>query len=246
VQQQKDAVRAWEEGMQIQTYCIGPESPLPPFRRQEGWGIYPYPMQDDLREERRLEWYRAVVLENTYLRVVVLPELGGKVHSVQDRTTGRDVFYRTRVIKPGLIALRGAWVPGGIEFNFPIGHNVTTFSPVNYKLFTNQPDGSVTVWVGCLEHLSRMRWAVGITLHPDRAYLQTEIRVHNRTEFVHPYYFWSNSAVPATDNLRFILPGAPLPHVGGGSGVSYPRWPRFKPLSLSRPGCRYLRPGRYP
>jgi tetratricopeptide (TPR) repeat protein len=201
---QPDVVRVWEEEIEIPTYTIGPVSPLPPFRRADGWGVYPYPMQDDLRDRCQDVRYRAVALQNRYLLVMVLPELGGRIFSVASLSTGREMFYRTRVIKPGLVGLRGAWIPGGAEFNFPVGHSVTTFSPVDYRIEADRPDGSGAVWVGCLEHLSRMRWTVGVILRPNRAAVETEVRIHNRTDCPHPYYFWTNTAVPATNGLRFI------------------------------------------
>ena len=105
------------------------------------------------------------MLENEYLKVIVLPELGGHLYSALDKPTGQEIFYRNNVVKPGLIALRGAWISGGIEFNFPKGHTVTTVSPVDGRLVKDK-DGSATAWVGNVEKRYRMSWSVGVRLRP--------------------------------------------------------------------------------
>lgn len=198
-------VEAWEEPLVIPTYQMGAEDPHPPFLRTTGWEIYPYTMQDDLRGEKKDCTYKAVVLENAYLRLTILPELGGHLYSAYDKTNGQEMFYRNRVIKPGLIALRGAWIATGIEFNFPRGHSTTSVSCVDHAMAAH-PDGSVTVTVGDHERVYRMQWQVGITLYPDRAYVETEIRVHNRTMVPNRFYWWSNAAVRATADTQFPYP----------------------------------------
>ena len=198
-------VRIWEEELVLPAYEVGPEDPLPPFRRKGYWRIYPYPMQDDITRKRTERKFKAVCLENEYLKLTVLPELGGHLYSMQDKTSGREVFYRNNVFKPGLVALRGAWVSGGIEFNFPVGHSVTTVSPVDWTV-REHPDGSATVFVGGSERVSRMRWLVGITLRPGRAWAEFSVRLFNGTPVRHRFYFWANAAVPATEGLRFICP----------------------------------------
>ena len=198
-------VQAREETLELKTYLLGPEDPNPPFQRRGYWPIYPYAMQDDLGEEARPVAYRALVIENEYLRVTVLPELGGHLHSALDKATGEDLFYHNHVVKPGLIALRGAWISGGIEWNFPRGHSVTTLSPVDARLVAEE-DGSAIIWVGDVEQVYRMAWAVGIRLRPGCSAIETEVRLINRTPLPHPYYFWANAAVPARDDMRLIYP----------------------------------------
>jgi tetratricopeptide (TPR) repeat protein len=194
-----------EETLELKTYLRGEADPNPPFHRRGHWRIYPYPMLDDLGEAARPVRYRALVVENEYLRVTVLPELGGHLHSAVDKGTGQDLFYHNHVVKPGLIALRGAWISGGIEWNFPRGHSVTTLSPVDSRL-VQAGDGSATIWVGDIEQIYRMAWAVGIRLRPGSSLIETEVRLMNRTALPHPYYFWANAAVPARDDMRLIYP----------------------------------------
>ncbi len=201
------SVEARVQSITLPTYQWGAEDPNPPFQRRAYWDIYPYTLMDDLGEEPRPVEYRAIVLENEFLQLTVLPELGGRIYSAVDKPTGRDLFYRNRVVKPGLIALRGAWISGGVEFNFPRGHSVTTVSPVDHCL-VEEEDGAVTVWVGEIERIHRMGWAVGIRLRPESALLETEIRLANRQALPHPYYFWSNAAVPARDDMRLIYPAS--------------------------------------
>lgn len=198
-------VQSREEKLVMKTYALGPEDPYPPFQRRAHGDIYPYSMLDDLGEEVRDVEYRALVLENEYLRVVVMPELGGHLHSAVDKATGEELFYHNHVVKPGLIALRGAWLSGGIEWNFPKGHTVTTMSPVDSRMVRDE-NGSATIWVGDVERRHRMAWAVGIRLHPKSSVIETEIRLSNSTALPHPYYFWANAAVPARDDMRLIYP----------------------------------------
>jgi len=200
-----DQVRIWEETLTLPTYFVGPQDPNPPFQRGGSWSIYPYPLLDDLRPERGERDYLGVFLENEYLRVIVLPELGGHLYSAFDKVSETEVFYRNHVVKPGLVALRGAWISGGIEFNFPCGHSVTTVSLVDHLLQENE-DGSATCWIANLEHISRMKWAIGIRLAPGCSWLETDVRLFNRTADRERFYVWENAAVYATDDLHLLYP----------------------------------------
>lgn len=222
---------AWEEVLTLPTYWAGPPDPNPPFHRSGYWGIYPYSMLDDLGVERGTRDYRAVILENEYLRVTVLPELGGHLFSAFNKASGAEIFYRNNVVKPGLVALRGAWISGGIEFNFPVGHSTTTVSPVDYRL-VEHADGSATCWVGNLEAVARMKWLVGLRLAPGRAWLETEIRLFNRTCDRERFYFWANSAVPATEDLHLVYPAKKA--LTGGGVVDYPILPDGRDISWYR------------
>lgn len=226
-----EKVLAREETLTLPTYLAGPPDPNPPFQRSGYWDIYPYSMLDDLGVERGSRDYRAVILENEYLRVIVLPELGGRLFSAFDKASGTEIFYRNNVVKPGLVALRGAWISGGIEFNFPIGHSTTTVSPVDYRLMEHE-DGSATCWVGNLEAVSRMKWLVGLRLTPGRAWLETEVRLFNRTLDRERFYFWANSAVPATPDLHLIYPAKKA--LTGGGVVDYPILPNGRDISWYR------------
>lgn len=199
-------VVAMEGVITIPTYPWGPDDVNPRFYELEGTHIYPYPMQDYLSQSKVDRTYKALILENEYLRVTCLPELGGRIHSVLDKTENKEMFHLNRVIKPGLIAMRGAWIAGGIEWNRgPEGHTVTDVSPVD-ALTVKHEDGSVSLVVGTTEQNYRTRWTVDLRLYPGKAYLDERIRIFNPTDGVHSYYFWNNTAFPCKPGTRFIYP----------------------------------------
>ncbi len=199
-------VRAWEGEIAIPTYPIYGADVNPKIFELEGSIVYPYTMQDHLSTVKEDRTYRAVFLENEYLKVTCLPQIGGRIHSVLDKTTNEQMFHLNNVIKPGLIAMRGAWVSGGIEWNRgPQGHTVTSFSPVNVVSQTHE-DGSASLVIGYREMNFHTRWNVVLTLHPGKAYLDESIRIYNPTDGTHSYYFWNNTAFPCVPGTRFIYP----------------------------------------
>lgn len=182
------------------------EDPFPPLQRTGTSRVYPYPMQDDVTDELTEREFTAIVLDNGLLRVTILPDFGGHILSVRDLRSDREVFYHNLPFKFGLIALRGAWYSGGLEFNFPqVGHTVTTNDPLPWHLKENG-DGSVSLFVGTIERLTRMAWTASVTLKPKDLRLHTKIWLFNRTHFWHRIYFWTNVAVPAREDFRFLLP----------------------------------------
>ncbi len=201
-----EPVRTWVEEVVIPTYPLQPDDVHPHFLESGGSLIYPYTMQDGFSSTRIDRAYKAVFVENEYLRVMALPEIGGRIQSVYDKIHGEEMFYRNHVIPPGHIALRGAWVSGGIEWNRgPQSHTVTSFSPVDVVPVEN-PDGSATLVIGNTEMNFRTGWEVRLTLHPGRAYLDERIQLFNPTDGVHAYYFWNNTAFPNRPGTRFIYP----------------------------------------
>ncbi len=206
-------VTVQEIEMVIPTYLTGPEDPSPPFWNSR---IYPYPMQTDITREKVMKKYRVVVIENDYIKLMILPDIGGRILAALDKTNNDfDFIYYNHVIKPGLVALRGAWLSGGIEWNFPtLGHTVNTFSAVNHKTLRHE-DGSVTCVVGTLEWVRRMGWEVRITLFPDRSFFKTTIRLFNRTLTHNNGYFWANAATHAWEDTRVVFPPAEYTFAGG-------------------------------
>ncbi len=216
------SVRVWESTVIIPTYAMGDDDPNPHFRETSGSIIYPYTMQDQFGTKRVDRSYRAVFLENEHLRIMCLPEIGGRIQSVYDKTTGEEMFYRNHVIRPGHIALRGAWVSGGIEWNRgPDGHTVTSFSPVDVQPVQNQ-DGSASLLIGNTEKNFRTGWQVTLTLHPGRKLLDERIRLFNPTDGVHSYYFWNNTAFPNTPGTRYIYP---MTLGSDHNGTTFFSWP---------------------
>ncbi|MBL7647433.1 MAG: DUF5107 domain-containing protein [Candidatus Hydrogenedentes bacterium] len=216
-----EAVKAWEGTIELATYPWL-DDPNPVFETYEGSIFYPYTRQDYLLKTKEPRQYRAIFLENEYLKVTCLPELGGRIHSVWDKTTNHEVFHNPGVIKPALIAMRGAWVAGGIEWNVgPQGHTVIDVSPVDVTTVAND-DGSATLVVGNTEKMFRTRWTVRLTLHPGKAYLDESIRMFNPTDGTHTYYFWNNTAFPNLKGTRFIFPMSLGSNHNGDEFFSWP------------------------
>ncbi len=227
----QEAVRVWEGELTIPTYALLPDDLNPQFRETDGSIVYPYTMQDNLGTERTDVTYRAFFLENEYLKVACLPEIGGRIQWVLDKRRNEQMFYNNQVIRPGLIALRGAWVSGGIEWNRgPQGHTVTSFSPVNVAGVENS-DGSATLVIGEIEQNFRTGWDVRLTLRPGMTRLDQEIRLFNPTDLPHPYYFWNNTAFPQRDGTRFIYPmSLAMDHFG----TTFTRFPEHDGVDMTR------------
>jgi len=208
--QTASTVKVWEQDTVIPTYLAGAPEPNPMFyfgRQSQGaeGRVYPYPLYDTLTNKKADKTYKMVYLENEYIRIGVLPEVGGRIFEGVDKTNNYDFFYRQHVIKPALIGLIGAWISGGIEWNIPHHHRASTFIPVQYSVEENA-DGSKTVWVGELEVRHRMRWAVGYTLRPGKALLEASLRILNRTPAVNTMLCFANVAVHVNENYQVIFP----------------------------------------
>jgi tetratricopeptide (TPR) repeat protein len=204
------AVRVWEEHLELPSYRLGPPDPCPIFYEGESYQgaqkrVYPYPLQDALTNERTNETFRAVYLENEHIKLCVLPDIGGRLFYATDKSNGYDFFYRQSVIKPALIGMLGAWISGGIEWCVFHHHRNTTHMPVDYGTREN-PDGSQTLWIGEIERRHRMRWLIGMTLHPGKSYIEVEVRMINRTPMPHSILYWANVAVHVNNGYQVIFP----------------------------------------
>jgi len=222
VAQSKDVPRVWEGPLNIPTYELNPPNPYPALldsQRRKWRPVYPYPFLDSLGTQKTDKAWKAVFLENEYLKVTVLPELGGHVYQIFDKTLNRNLIYSNPVMKYAMVALRGAWVSGGIEWNFPDGHTLTTVAPVDYVIRT-EPDGSAAVAVGDTERVQGMQWQVILRLRPGRRVLETEVTLNNRRPVTGRYWYWSTAGAPAAPDLRFNYP----------MREAYPHafWPVFK------------------
>jgi len=220
--------RVWEEPLVLPTYEVNAPDHNPRFyagRAYQGaqGRVYPYPMIDDLTDNRVDKTWRAVYLENEYIKVCVLPELGGRVLSAVDKTNNYDFFYKQTVIKPALIGMIGAWISGGIEWNFPHHHRPSVFMPIDYK-FENHPDGSATVWIGEMEIRHRMRWTVGLTVYPGKSYLEATLRPINRTPFAQSFLFFANAGTHSNENYQVFFPPS-TEYVTYHGKNQFARWP---------------------
>lgn len=199
-------VKAYEDTITLPTYGIRGENRNPVFHSMYGVAhIYPYTMLDDIAPTPQDRTYPTLNLENRYLRVTVLPDLGGRIYSVYDKISKREVFYKNSVIKFVPLAIRGAFFSGGVEFSFPVAHAPTTADPVNWDLRENE-DGSATIFFGGLEHISRMRWTISITLYPERCAIAQDVLLQNPSPLPGRYHYWTNASLPADDETEFIYP----------------------------------------
>jgi tetratricopeptide (TPR) repeat protein len=199
-----------EESLTIPTYRLDAPELNPMFYKHESYQgaqkmIYPYPLQDRVTDIREEKTYKALYLENDYIRLSILPEIGGRLFSALDKTNNYEIFYHQHVIKPALIGMLGAWISGGIEWCVFHHHRNTTFMPVDYTLAEN-PDGSKTIWFGETERRHRMKWIIGVTLYPDKSYIEAKVLIFNRTAFPHSILYWANVAVHANDDYQIIFP----------------------------------------
>ena len=206
----QSSVRVWEESLILPTYRLEPPELNPMFYEHESYQgakkkIYPYPFQDGVTNIREQKTYKALCLENDYIKLSILPELGGRLFSAVDKTNNYEIFYHQHVIKPALIGMLGAWISGGIEWCVFHHHRNTTYMPVDYTL-TENPDGSKTIWFGELERRHRMKWIIGVTLYPDKSYIEATVKIFNRTAFPHSFLYWANVAVHANDDYQVIFP----------------------------------------
>ncbi|QBH97665.1 DUF5107 domain-containing protein [Limnobaculum zhutongyuii] len=203
-------VKVWQEMVDIPTYEAGAQDIHPMFLEHRVYqgssgAVYPYGVTDVLSDEKVMKSYRALWLENDYLKVMLLPELGGRVHKAWDKVKQRDFVYHNDVIKPALVGLLGPWISGGIEFNWPQHHRPTTFMPVDYFI-QEQEDGSKTVWMGEMEPMRGLQVMTGFTLHPNRALLEIVSKVYNGNPTPRHFLWWANPAVKGGDGHQSVFP----------------------------------------
>ncbi|HZD58160.1 MAG TPA: DUF5107 domain-containing protein, partial [Anaerolineales bacterium] len=233
-QEDADRVRTSIEEITLPTYALLGENPNPVFRSQYGVAhIYPYTLQDEIARKSTNITYRALVLENRYLRVTVLPGLGGRVYSVYDKVSEREVFYRNPVIKFSPLAIRGAFFSGGVEFSFPVAHAPTTADPVNWDI-RQEVDGSASISIGGIEHISGMCWTIKLSLYPDRCALAQDVRLYNPTPIPGRYHYWTNASLDSDDQTEFVYP---LQRVRSYEFAGTASWPVARlDLITSQPG----------
>ena len=203
-------VKAWRELVTIPTYEIGKAEKAPMFLEKRVYQgssgvVYPYPVIESISDEKVDKDYKAVYLENEYIKVMILPELGGRIQMAYDKIKQRHFVYYNHVVKPALVGLAGPWISGGIEFNWPQHHRPSTFMPVDCDIVENA-DGSVTVWVNEMERMFHQKGMAGFTLRPGCACLEIQGRVSNRTNLPQTFLWWANPAVEVNDAYQSVFP----------------------------------------
>ena len=202
--------RIYTQNVTIPTYGTGKPDKNPMFLEKRVYQgssgrVYPYPVIDKIMDEKKDVTYEAVILENEYIYVMVLPCLGGRIQRAYDKTNGYDFVYYNEVIKPALVGLLGPWISGGIEFNWPQHHRPTTYMPTSYHLDENA-DGSVTLAIGDVDEMYGTRVVTRFTIYPGKAYIEIKAQLYNRTNHTQTFLWWANPAVPVNDNTQSVFP----------------------------------------
>jgi tetratricopeptide (TPR) repeat protein len=204
------AVKAWEELVTMQTYMPAAPDPNPLFLEKRVYQgssgrVYPLPVIDRVDTEARAHQWKAVHIENEFIRLMILPEIGGRIHVGYDKRNGYDFFYRQNVIKPALVGLAGPWISGGVEFNWPQHHRPATFMPVETTI-ERDLDGSVTIWCSDHDPMVRMKGMHGLCLRPGKAYLELKVRLYNRTQDTQTFLWWANVATRVHERYQSFFP----------------------------------------
>lgn len=205
----KNRASIWEERVQIPTYEVGDPEIFPMFLEKRVYQgssgkVYPLPVIEQISDTKTEKTYRAVYLENPFIKVMILPELGGRIQMAYDKIRDYHFVYYNKVVKPALVGLAGPWISGGIEFNWPQHHRPSTFMPVEYSI--EEENGNVRLWLSEIEAMSGTRGMLGICLDADSAYIRIEGRLKNRSSLKQTFLWWANPAVEVDDTYQSIFP----------------------------------------
>lgn len=202
------------ERMVIPTYCPPAPEEMPmysEFRQHQGSTGYAYPNKVTISVERETltdKEYTVVRLENDYVRLLILPELGGRILEGYDKTTQYNFLYRHHRIKPVIVGSYGSWISGGMEFNYPFHHRPSTFMPTDFTLETME-DGSQVCWISEASPSPgqyRLKGTIGIRLRPNASYLETMVKLDNRTPLKHPFMWWENAGIHVNNDYQLFFP----------------------------------------
>ncbi|MFD2413325.1 DUF5107 domain-containing protein [Paenibacillus rhizoplanae] len=205
-----DRVQVRETRVIIPTYEAGAADPSPMFLEKRVYQgssgrVYPHPVIESISDVKQDRSYKLIILENEYLRIEIMPELGGRIYRALDKTNNYDFVYYNRVIKPALVGLAGPWISGGIEFNWPQHHRPNTFGPVEYKLEAAE-DGSAIVWVSEIDRMYGTKVTAAFRLYPGTAYLEVHAQCYNRTPQAQTFLWWANPAVAVNEQTQSVFP----------------------------------------
>ena len=215
-------VKVWQGTFTLPTYGEGLPDPNPPFDIYATNRMsYPYTMRTNLTGVKADHTWRAIFLENEYLKCTVLPDIGGHLYTCIDKISGQSMFYANPSIKKAQVAFRGAWASFGIEFNFPVSHNWVSMSPVDFA-YGAHDDGSASVWVGNIDRAYEMQWGVELVLKPGSTLLEERVTLYNRSDVRHRYYWWNNAGVEVWDDSRIDYP---MQYVASHGFTNVYRWP---------------------
>ena len=199
-----------EERVKIATYPEADREDLPMFaenRVHQRTSGNPFPNKVVLEAQRELKTereYTLLKLENEFLEIAVLPDLGGKIWYAKNKKTGYCFIYKNHVVKPALIGVLGSWTSGGMEFNWPFHHRASTFMPVDYSV--EEESDAITIWMSENDPMERMKGMVGICLRTGECIFETKVKLDNLSDVRRSFLWWENTAVPVNENYEIFFP----------------------------------------
>ena len=201
------AVAVWSAPVTLPTYM--PESPdrYPAYLDQRVYQgssgkVFPLPFIDRISEQRVDREWVGLHLENEFLRILVLPEIGGRIQFAVDKRTGYPMFFANPEIKPALVGLAGPWLAGGVEFNWPQHHRPGTFLPMSWHV--DQEHG--TVWCSDHDPFARMKGLHGVRLRPGSTVIDLRVRLYNRSDEPQTFLWWANVAAEVHSDYQSFFP----------------------------------------
>jgi tetratricopeptide (TPR) repeat protein len=206
----KDQVTAKAHTVTFDTYTVGAPEQAPMFletRVYQGSSgrVYPLPFYSSVSTTKIPKSYEALSLANKYVELMILPEIGGRIHIGYDKVSNYDFFYRQEVIKPALVGLAGPWISGGVEFNWPQHHRPSTYMPCEWCLEVEE-DGSKIYWLSEHEPMNRMKGMHGLKLRPDSSLIELKTRLYNRTPQTQTFLWWANVAARVHEFYQSFFP----------------------------------------
>ncbi len=221
-------VKMTEEEWTLPTYHVEEAEKAPAFFTGENFQgarrvIYPYALNDVISKKKENHAWKALTLENEYIKLCITPEIGGKLYYATDKSNGYNFIYKNNEVKPSNIGMTGAWVSGGIEWCVFHHHRASTMLPMDYSMAENK-DGSKTIFIGETEPRHRMRWTVGVTVHPDKSYFEAELSIYNPTPYTNTFLYWANVATHTNENYQTIFPPS-VEFATFHSKNDFTRWP---------------------
>ncbi|MFK7790468.1 MAG: DUF5107 domain-containing protein, partial [Phycisphaeraceae bacterium] len=198
------------ESRSIPTYPIPDPDPHPMFfekRVYQGSSgrVYPLAFYSRISDTKSDEQWDIWTLENQYVRIELMPELGGRIWRGLDKTNDYDFFYHQPVVKPALVGLAGPWISGGVEFNWPQHHRPATYLPTDTSI-EEHDDGSRTIWMSDHDPMSHMKGMHGITVYPGSSRVDLKARLYNRTPYKQTFLWWANVAAEVHDEYQSFFP----------------------------------------
>lgn len=226
----QERVSVVESQITLPTYELAERETYPPFFSR---GLYPYASYrlSSRSSAPRPVTYRAIVLENQYLKLTFVPELGGRIWAAYDKIRGREFLYRTAAVKPTPYNQRNTWPAGNLELYGPYDTHMITWPGEPWVAATRQnTDGSATVILSHVDHIFRDKIWLSVTLEPGQARARVDIRLYNPNPLEHRYLLWTNTGAPVKETTRFYYPMTrTIGHVVASLGT----WPEMNGVDYS-------------